>query len=38
MINKLLMPKAYVEVLKILKYLPENDYKKIPYEIITNFI
>lgn len=36
MIDKLLMPKAYVEVLEILKHIPAEDYKKIPYEIIEN--
>ena len=36
MIDKLLMPKAYVEVLEILKYIPIEDYNKIPNEIIEN--
>ena len=36
MIDKLLIPKAYVEVLEILKYIPEADYKKVPNEIIEN--
>lgn len=36
MIDKLLMPKAYVEVLEIMKYIPVEDYNKIPYEIIKN--
>lgn len=36
MIDKLLMPKAYVEVLEILKYIPREDYNKIPKEIIEN--
>ena len=36
MIDKLLIPKAYVEVLEILKYIPETDYKKVPNEIIEN--
>ena len=36
MINDLLLPKAYVEVLEILKYIPIEDYNKIPYEIIEN--
>lgn len=36
MIDKLLMPKAYVEVLEILKHIPIEDYNKIPYEIIEN--
>ena len=26
MINKLLMPKAYTEVLEILKYIPKSEY------------
>lgn len=36
MIDKLLMPKAYVEVLEILNYIPSEDYNKIPNEIIEN--
>ena len=36
MINKLLMSKAYVEVLEILKYIPTEDYNKIPNEILEN--
>lgn len=36
MIDKLLIPKAYVEVLEILKYIPMSDYNKIPSEIIEN--
>lgn len=36
MIDKLLMPKAYVEVLEILKYIPMEEYNKIPTEIIEN--
>lgn len=36
MINKLLMPKAYVEVIEILKYIPTDNYNKIPDEIIEN--
>jgi len=34
MINKVVMPKAYIEVLEILKYIPKSDYNKIPSEII----
>ena len=36
MIDKLLMPKAYVEVLEILKHIPTEDYNKIPNEILEN--
>ena len=36
MINRLLMSKAYVEVLEILKHIPVEDYNKIPFEIIEN--
>lgn len=36
MIRKSLMSKAYVEVLEILKYIPKEDYEKIPSEIIKN--
>lgn len=36
MIDKLLIPKAYVEVLEILKHIPMSDYNKIPNEIIEN--
>ena len=36
MIDKLLLPKAYAEVLEILKHIPETDYNKIPPEIIEN--
>lgn len=36
MINHLLLPKAYVETLEILKYIPIEDYNKIPTEIIEN--
>jgi len=36
MIDKLLMPKAYAEVLEILKHIPIEDFNKIPYEIIEN--
>ena len=36
MIDKHLIPKAYVEVLEILKYIPTEEYNKIPIEIIKN--
>lgn len=36
MIDKHLIPKAYVEVLEILKYIPIEEYNKIPIEIIQN--
>ena len=36
MIDKMLMSKAYVEVLEILKHVPLEDYNRIPYEIIEN--
>lgn len=36
MIDESLMPKAYVEVLEILKYIPWEEYNKIPSEIIEN--
>lgn len=36
MINRLLIPKAYVEVLEILRHIPLADYNKIPAEIIEN--
>ena len=36
MIDNLLMPKAYVEVLEILKHIPIEDYNKIPGVIIEN--
>ena len=36
MIDELLMPKAYVEVLEILRYIPVEDDNKIPTEIIEN--
>lgn len=36
MINNLLLPKAYVEVLEILKNIPTEEYNKIPNEIILN--
>lgn len=36
MIDKGLLPKAYVEVLEIIKYIPKNDYYKIPKEILQN--
>ena len=34
MIDKMIFPKAYVEVLEILKYIPEDEYEKIPIELI----
>lgn len=36
MINEALFPKAYKEVLEILKYIPADEYNKIPKEIIQN--
>ena len=36
MIDKKLFPKAYVEVLEIIKYIPKNEYEKIPKEILRN--
>lgn len=36
MIDKLLISKAYVEVLEILKYIPTEYYNKIPNEILEN--
>lgn len=36
MINKELLPKAYTEVLEILKHVPKSDYEKIPKYIIEN--
>ncbi len=30
-------PKAYTEVLEILKYMPENDVKKIPKKLLETF-
>lgn len=36
MIDRLLMPRAYVEVLEILKHIPAEDFNKIPHEIIEN--
>lgn len=36
MINKMMLPKAYVEVLEILKYIPKDDYDKVPNYIIEN--
>ena len=36
MIDKLLIPKAYVEVLEILQYIPQEDYNKIPSQIIES--
>ena len=34
MIDKNKLPKAYKEVYEILKYIPEEDYKKIPKSMI----
>ena len=36
MINKEMLPKAYTEVLEILKHVPKSDYEKIPKYIIEN--
>ncbi len=36
MINEALFPKAYKEVLEILKYIPVDEYNKIPKDIIQN--
>ena len=36
MINKEMLPKAYVEVLEILKLISKDDYEKIPKYIIEN--
>ena len=36
MISEALFPKAYKEVLEILKYIPVDEYNKIPKEIIQN--
>ena len=36
MINNVLLPKAYREVIEIIKYLPKKDYEKIPSSIIEN--
>ena len=36
MTDKKIFSKAYVEVLEILKYIPENEYKKVPLELIYN--
>lgn len=36
MINNILLPKAYREVIEIIKYLPQKDYEKIPSSIIEN--
>lgn len=38
MINKKLYPKAYKEVIEILKYIPREDFKKIPDYIINNML
>lgn len=37
MINEKMLPKAYKEVLEILKYIPREDYDKIPKNIIRKF-
>ena len=36
MINKMMLPKAYAEVLEILKFVPKDDYDKVPNYIIEN--
>lgn len=36
MINKKVLPKAYAEVLEILKFIPKEDYDKVPNYIIEN--
>ena len=36
MINKMMLPKAYAEVLEILKFIPKDDYDKVPNYIIEN--
>ena len=36
MINELLLPKAYTEVLEILKYIPKEEYDKLPNKILSN--
>ncbi len=36
MINKLMLPKAYIEVLEILKLIPKEEYDKVPNYIIDN--
>lgn len=38
MINKTNLPKAYTEVLEILKLIPQSDYDKVPNYIIENMI
>ena len=35
-LNKLNLPKAYKEVIKVIEYLPEELYVKIPEEILEN--
>ena len=37
MINEAVLPKAYKEVIEILKYVPEIDYNKIPKYLIEKF-
>ena len=37
MINEAVLPKAYKEVIEILKYIPEIDYNKIPKYLIEKF-
>ncbi len=34
MINKLLLPKAYREVVEIIKFIPQSEYQKIPIDYI----
>ena len=36
MIDRKLFPKAYVEVLEIIKYIPKKEYDKIPQYILQN--
>lgn len=36
MINNMLLPKAYREVFEIIKYIPKNEYEKIPVDYIEN--
>ncbi len=36
MINASLLPKAYKEVIEIIKYIPKNDFDKIPKEVIES--
>ena len=37
-LDKTVLPKAYKEVVKIIEYLPDEEYIKIPEEIIQNLI